>query len=379
MGIHNFKKLLTSLNCTGSFIDLNTFKVDNDKRVILIDGLNVYHKSKSSKGSKLKKEKPHIQGMLNLIAFLRSYGFIPVVVFDGKPPASKQYVIDSRKERYIRQLERIKGAHFNDENPDSDCPPDDENDKAKQDIIEKRLISQTTRNDIAEITQMLDLIGLPYIKHEEYEAEVVCAWLIANSGGKIAAAFGDDWDLLALGCPVYRTLDFREKTITFYDPQVIKNKLGLTQKQFIDLIMMIGNEHCDRIIGLEPIELYHILKMNQTLENSLKFIKEHYTSVKIPDIDYNYIHTKFDLPDIDFCNYIRNEHTLNLLVSHYNSIEDGMVLTKSKSRSGNNGQKKILIFNPKIPFKELLDVIANMCGNMKAFIVEEKIMNILCS
>jgi 5'-3' exonuclease len=290
MGIHHFGKLLKSVGINCELLNLTPI---GESRIILVDIYNFYYKSTRSKGLKVAKN-PHIQGIFNLISFLRAHGFIPICVFDGKPPVSKIKLIEARKIKANKQLPSKKW-----EAPKVAEPIDEVEAEASYGIS----------NQITDIIQLLQLLGIPYVRHHQYEAEMVCAWMCSNFKGKIFGVLGDDWDLLILGCPVLRNLNFSAKTVEFYDPVAIRNQLELTTTQLMDLVIMMGCEYSEHIIGIDGSELLNLLRALHTGHATAEFISHNYTSnkkVKVPNIEFDSVRSRFRIPDLDFMKHSYN-------------------------------------------------------------------------
>jgi 5'-3' exonuclease len=302
MGIHRLSSKLHDIGIQCELLELSNIEDFDSKRVIVIDILNFYYKSIRSKNLKVLN-KPHLQGIFNLLSYLMKHGFIPISVFDGKPPPAKTRVINSRKQHFKQHMENIeKRANSNSS-------------------LEMQQNTVISRDQIDEIMHMMSLLGLPYVKHDEYEAELVCAWLIQESDGKIFAALGDDWDLLALGCPVLRNLNFKASTVEYYNPIDICAKLNITQEMFVNFVMLLGTDYCDRVTGIGTLELLNVFKLNDgIIDKTIEFIRLHYsTGIKIPNVNYNDILKQFQIPDINFLDSAQNMNIVGRFLSYYNN------------------------------------------------------------
>lgn len=340
MGIRRLSSKLNDVGIQGEVLKLAEIEDFSNKRVIVVDILNFYYKSIRSKNLKVTY-KPHLQGIFNLLSFLMKHGFIPISVFDGKPPAAKSHVINSRKQHFKQHLENAATSEKNEDSQQQQQP------------------TVISREQIDEIMNMMSLLGLPYVKHDDYEAELVCAWLIHESEGKIFAALGDDWDLVALGCPVLRNLNFKDGTVEYYNPADICVKLDITQATFLNFVMLLGTDYCDRVTGIGTLELLNILKLNDgSIDNTLEFIRLHFpTGVRIPNVNYNNVLTHFQIPDMDFTDYAQNMSMVPKFLSYYNN------------------PLKFKGFLKKEEFVKLRDRLINLL-QMKNFIVSEKLEEI---
>jgi 5'-3' exonuclease len=312
MGIRGFSSKLNSVGITGTILDLSKIENIDSKRVIVVDILNFYYKSVRSKSLKIQY-KPHIHGIFNLLSFLRKHGFIPICVFDGKPPSSKTHILNARKKHFKNYIDNLE-KHSSDDSTTLSIPTID-------------------RDQIDEIMALLDILGLPYVKHDEYEAEYVCARMIQESRGRIFAALGDDWDLMILGCPVLRNLNFKNATVEYYNPIDICKQLEFTHDAFINFILLLGTDYCTRIIGLDTLALFNILKMhNGLIEPTIAFIRQYFpTGVKIPNVDYNDVKKYYQLPNVNFMNFASNMDLVDRLLVYYGNLEDDVILLKRES------------------------------------------------
>lgn len=225
-----------------------------------------------SDGGHFKKDDGEIVGHLfacffKTISMLR-YGIMPVWIFDGSPPTIKQDTIDER--RKIKELALTKLTHEN----------VNINEKYK---LQKKAFSVTTKQ-INEIIKLLDYLGINYIEAPG-EAEAQCAAM--NISNMCDGVVTEDWDAVLFGCKKMLK-DFSNKSpVIEINVGKLMEELKINQEQLIDLCSILGNDYCNGIGGIKPIDAFKKFKkanfdMNEFLdtlrkENKVKF------KYKIPD------------------------------------------------------------------------------------------------
>ena len=174
------------------------------------------------------------------LAMLR-YGIMPLWVFDGVPPILKQSTLNERRKIKENALNKM-----NDESLNTD-------EKHK---LAKRIFTVSSKH-ITEIKHLLKLLGLPYTEAPG-EAEAQCAALdFADVSDGVVT---EDWDAILFGC-TKMLKDFSNKSyVTEIDVPELLKSLEMTREQLIDLCAILGNDYCNGINGLKPIEAYEKFK-----------------------------------------------------------------------------------------------------------------------
>jgi flap endonuclease-1 len=189
------------------------------------------------------------------LAMLR-YGIMPLWVFDGTPPTIKQDTINDRKK--AKKVAYTKLAYSENLN---------ENEKNK---LEKKTFSVSTKQ-INEIKLLLGYLGLNYVDSPG-EAEAQCAALnIANVCDGVVT---EDWDVVLFGCKKMLK-DFSNKsTVVEIDVCKLMDELGVNQEQLIDLCSILGNDYCNGIGGLKPIDVFNkFKKSNYIMKEFLELLR----------------------------------------------------------------------------------------------------------
>jgi flap endonuclease-1 len=175
------------------------------------------------------------------LAMLR-YGIMPVWVFDGTPPSIKYDTLEERKkakELAITKLSDEKNLNEKEKNR-----------------LEKKIFSISLKQ-MNEIKLLLEYLGLSYIDSPG-EAEAQCAAL--NITSTCDGVVTEDWDAILFGCKKMLK-DFSNKsTVMEIDVDKLMCELNINHVQLIDLCSILGNDYCNGISGLKPIEAYKKFK-----------------------------------------------------------------------------------------------------------------------
>lgn len=193
-----------------------------------------------------------------------------------------------------------------------------------------------------ECQEIISLCGLKYLIANG-EADSLCAYI----GNKTDGVISNDIDILTHGANVLiKDFSFnpKQKIKEIYLNNILK-ELSFSQKQFIDLCILLGTDYNDNPKGIGPVA-------------ALKLIEKYKSISKIPDKDYN-----FDYKEIR--KLFKNEYTFdfkketyimkspklkelkNLLLNKYNFNE------KTITRIVNN----LKYYQNQFNFKKLIEVI----------------------
>lgn len=259
--------------------------------------------------SLIKQGNNHVSGCLNLLEKLFRSGILPLFVFDGTPPAEKQFVTDERRKSRARAHEKLTKLNedtkvlqkvYDTISTDSSAvaslssslteeeyntlvahdteQPTDETIKTKitehmTNIAEsaereRRKTVKLSDRQIRDIMTLLDMFAIPYMALD-IEADVVCAKLVKF--GFVDYCISNDVDLLAFGCTkIIRNMKFRDDEIEVFDYNQIINDMDLTHEQFIDLCIMLGCDYTPRIIGIKSDLALALIKKYKCIEAILE-------------------------------------------------------------------------------------------------------------
>lgn len=156
----------------------------------------------------------------------------PVFVFDGKPPAEKTATLEKRAEADGRTFTNYLG-----------------------------FASTQTKDCI----QLLKLLGVPVVQAPG-DAEALCAQLVKT--GTVHAVASEDMDTLPFGATLLiRQLNAsKDSEVTEFSLQKLLHKLNITQKEFVDLCILLGCDYCDKISGLGPKRALALIQEHRTIE-----------------------------------------------------------------------------------------------------------------
>jgi len=246
---------------------------DLKDRVIAIDAHNVLHQFLSSirqrDGTPLKNSRgeitSHLTGIFHRTANLVDEKIRPIYVFDGKPHPLKQKTLDVRRKRKEFAEKEWKQAL-----------------KAGDIKKAKSMAQQTSRvtdEIIKQSKELLDALGIPYIQAPS-EGEAQASYMVKK--GDAFAVGSQDFDCLLIGSPVLvtnltssgrRKLPGKEAYTKVFPKQIrLKSNLkslGITQKQLVDMAIMIGTDFNEGIKGIGPKKSLNLIKKNGNVENAI--------------------------------------------------------------------------------------------------------------
>ncbi len=210
----------------------------------------------------------HIQGLFNRTIRFLTDGIRPAYVFDGKPPNIKSHELTKRKEKREKASKELEKAK-------------EEGNFEEQTKQEKRLVRAGTKeND--DCKRLLRLMGVPVVE-APCEAEAQAAALCLE--GKVWGVGTEDMDALTFRCPMLlRKMTFAnasKSSLQQMDYKKALEGLGLNQKEFVDLSILLGCDYCDSIKGIGPKTALKLIKQYSCIENILENIdRNKYT---VPD------------------------------------------------------------------------------------------------
>jgi 5'-3' exonuclease len=197
--------------------------------------------------------------IIKLIKIFMDLKYTLIFVFDGNPPKEKRNIIKKRKSR----REKCRKLCKEEESKLDYLKKTIITESSKEKIEElKKKISATNlnikkynkgsfkinRNHIKYLKDLLDYLKIKYIHFEEGEADLICSTLVKM--GIADAYLGDDYDPLAYGCTcIVRNLNIKKGTVDIINLNNIYNKLKLSYKEFLYLIILNGTEYSKKIQG----------------------------------------------------------------------------------------------------------------------------------
>jgi len=205
----------------------------------------------------------HLAGlMFRATRLMHDYGMDLVFVFDGKPPKLKEQEILKRRELREKAMREWEKAL-------------EMGDYAAA-FSKAVMTSRLTKPLVDDAKQLLELLGIPYVQAPS-EAEAQAAYMTIR--GDVWASSSKDYDSLLFGAPRllrYLTISGTEflpsKGVTRpLKPELIDLKRllshhELTQKQLIDLAILIGTDFNEGIRGIGPKTALQLLKTYSRIE-----------------------------------------------------------------------------------------------------------------
>jgi flap endonuclease-1 len=204
------------------------------------------------------KNVSHIVGIFNKTVQFLSVGVQPIYVFDGKPPEEKWECLQARHKKV------------------NDCKDKME---AKNDISEEERKSlekgtiRVTKDHVADIKRMFDLMGVSYVHNPVGEAEAYAAELCRI--GYVDAVVTEDMDTLAYGCPkvlrncIDRSIKRRD-VLTCFSYAPIIEAFKMTHEQFVDVCILSGCDYCPTIPKIGTVRAFQYITQYGSIEGLIE-------------------------------------------------------------------------------------------------------------
>ena len=263
---------------------------DLHDRIIAIDAYNVLHQFlatiRQRDGTALKNSEgkitSHLSGLFYRTANLVQNRIKPVYVFDGKPHQLKQETIDERNRRRLQAEKDWKEAI--------------EKGDIKTAYTKAQQTSRVTDEIVTQSKTLLETLGIPYVQAPQ-EGEAQASYMVKK--GDVYAVGSQDFDCLLIGAPILirnltssskRKLPGKKAYTTIHPERIYftqtLEKLGITQKQLVDMAILMGTDFNEGIKGIGPKTSLKLIKKNGNIENVLSTMgsKEAPTFEKIKQI-----------------------------------------------------------------------------------------------
>jgi len=178
----------------------------------------------------------------SLIARMRQVGITPVVVFDGRPPASKSDIIDQR--RTVRVAAHKEMAEIEAELSSPELTDSDKITKEQRHAALQKKAPTVSSSDKDALKQFLYAAGVLFVTASG-EADDLLAYLARS--GNIQAVVSTDTDMLPRGVAVLITPETPDcMALTEIRLDSVLSGLGLTYPQFVDACMLMGSDYSGR-------------------------------------------------------------------------------------------------------------------------------------
>lgn len=205
----------------------------------------------------------HLIGLLlRTTRLMADYEIRPVFVFDGKPPALKTRILESRR-RYREKArkdweEALRRGDYS---------------SAWSKAVTMNSLTQPMQDDARKVLSML---GVPFVQAPE-EGEAQAAHMAAKND--VWAANSRDYDSVLFGSPRlvrYVTISGQEflparRISRPLIPELIElrkllTSLGITREQLVDLAILVGTDFNQGIKGIGPKTALKLVKAHENLE-----------------------------------------------------------------------------------------------------------------
>jgi flap endonuclease-1 len=245
----------------------------------------------------LHSEDKFMQIFKNILRKMEKYRIKPIFVFDGYAPEEKQNIIAKRKEKAVNASceldslikdkllinnlsndEEISATILDKYIPCSSSINLLDTKNCVNKVIEDRINKakkksmQLKSGHITQLKSYLDNKKISYI-HTDIEADLVCAVFVKY--GLVDYCISDDTDMFPYNCNyVIRNINFRDETLDIYNKTSLLEELNITDKQFIDLCILLGSDYIPRTIGIKPSNILYLIKKYHSIENIISNINE---------------------------------------------------------------------------------------------------------
>ncbi|MBD3351215.1 MAG: flap endonuclease-1 [Candidatus Lokiarchaeota archaeon] len=206
----------------------------------------------------------HLKGLFYRTLSLIEHDIKPLYVFDGPPHQLKLKTIQQRREIRQEQTKKMQEAQ-----------------DAQEDAEAKKYAQATSKLNsemIDEAKQLIEYMGIPWIE-AAHDGEAEAARLIDE--GKVWAAASQDYDCMLFGAKrLIRNLNINRKrkvknttveiSIKYYSLDKILERLGISQKQLIDLGILVGIDFFPGIKGVGEKTGLKLIKKHGSIEEIMK-------------------------------------------------------------------------------------------------------------
>lgn len=209
---------------------------------------------------KYKSEGILYEGLYEMLSLMLEHEVIPIIIFDGVPPAEKKALLNQRQDEKVKAREE-----YNNLLAEIDNSSDADKSLLKQKLIEvNRKMIKISKENKEQVKKLLNMMGVTYYEAEG-EADVVCAYFVNMN--LAYAAMSEDMDLFVYGTTrVIRGINLENKQIVMYNMGEILDSLKIKFEDFQLICIMSGtdyNKH-NRKSFYNSINLYKKYKKHST-------------------------------------------------------------------------------------------------------------------
>jgi len=261
MGIKSLTQIIKR-EAQDSIIHDNLYKLSG-KKVAVDASLIIYqqllrHQLLRNKNGEITN---HITGLFYKMINYLSLNIEPIFVFDGKPPIQKKDCVDERKKKAQEAKDKMESCDT----------------QEQKDNLEKTSI-RLTKEMIDNVKKLLNLMGISYI-HQDGEGEAIASELCRI--GYVDYVLTEDMDSLVYGCPklIRNCLDKslkRKDIISIINYDIMKEKFGLNDEQFIKFCILCGCDYCPNVPKIGNTTALKIIKQYDNIDDIILNYKDKY-------------------------------------------------------------------------------------------------------
>ncbi|TKA50605.1 hypothetical protein B0A53_06083 [Rhodotorula sp. CCFEE 5036] len=131
-----------------------------------------------------------------------------------------------------------------------------------------------------EVRTLIEALGVPWLQptpDHPHEAEGVCAAL--QQHGLADLVISEDTDVVVYGAPVLRNITLADQPkvpMNVLDPVKLREALGMSKAEFVDLAILLGTDFTERIKGLGPVSALKAVRKYRSIENVLVAVSDRF-------------------------------------------------------------------------------------------------------
>lgn len=263
MGIKGLKKVLKKNGYEPKSLNTKNFlkESENKEIVVGIDTSIYLYRYKNIFNEN------YLFGFIGQLTYFLSNNILPIYVFDGKATMEKEGVLEERKETYEKNQKYVDELEMEMINTEEE---DMEKILELQEKIEKKKSGMTkiTKDVVENVKKLLDYMGIYYYEYDG-EADLFCRYLFEKD--LIDYVITEDMDLLTHGCKKVLTgFNTSNKPFEIYEMEKILETMGITQKQFIDICILLGCDYTGTVNGIGPVSSVKFIKKYGNIEKMIK-------------------------------------------------------------------------------------------------------------
>lgn len=246
MGIKGLNKFLRNA-CAEHIRQVPLWELNG--KTIAID-TSIYLYKFNGDGSEL------IDGFYHMISVFKYNKIVPLFVFDGKPPAEKNKLIEQRRLEKIEAETKYNGLI----EKNVSCKPRELTKLRKQFI-------RLSRHDVLNVKKLISLMGVSYYECEG-ESDAVCVKLVETN--RAYACMSEDMDMFVYGCTkVLRYLSLLNSTVVVYDFKSILHTLNITFHDFKAMCIVSGTDYNTQAENNISLKEAYVLYLKYKSETSI--------------------------------------------------------------------------------------------------------------